>query len=63
MLPNYYDPDDDVLPKGSPLLQPVQVRIKLETPDGPADELDPEDLVSGYLHQTNTRTIYKVLVN
>ncbi|VTO88803.1 unnamed protein product [Fusarium graminearum] len=44
MLPNYYDPDDDVLPKGSPLLQPVQVRIKLETPDGPADELDPEDL-------------------
>ncbi|CAF3528883.1 unnamed protein product [Fusarium graminearum] len=44
MLPNYYDPDDDVLPKGSPLLQPVQVRIKPETPDGSADELDPEDL-------------------
>ncbi|KAI6755500.1 hypothetical protein HG531_004606 [Fusarium graminearum] len=44
MLPNYYDPDDDVLPKGSPLLQPVQVRIKPETPDGSADELDLEDL-------------------
>lgn len=50
---DYYDPDD-VLQCSSPILRPVQPRLKPDTPDGTDDETDIEDVidnVSTYLLQ------------
>ncbi|KAM0348432.1 hypothetical protein ACHAP4_010947 [Fusarium culmorum] len=41
---DYYDPDD-VVQRSSPMLRPVQPRLKPDTPDGTDDETDIEDVI------------------